>query len=211
MIGDIQRGSVQTSFIPKKPFVSSGQKEGLGFAGILNFVSIIVFVTALSVYGGGLFYKTILNRSIVNINKDLEKVQADFKNNDSLMREMIRFDAKLKNMNALLDNHVTLRSLFAFLEESTMSNLRFNEFGYINKSDGSIDLKLGGEATSYGTIALQAKEFVDSKKTGNKDFTDIIFSDFNPGLTGNVVFRATAKMMPDLVYYKNLDSVGSSL
>lgn len=210
MIGDIQRSGVQTSFIPKKPFVSSIQKEGLGLSGILNFVSIIIFVAALSVYGGGLFYRAMLNRSIANINTDLQSVQKKFENNDSLMKEMIRFNSKLDNMNILLDNHVTLRNLFAFLEESTMTNLRFNEFGYTMK-DREIDLKLGGEATSYGTIALQAKEFVESKKIGEKSFTNIIFSDFNPGLTGNVVFKATAKIVPSLIYYKNLSSVGSNI
>ncbi|HRY62925.1 MAG TPA: hypothetical protein P5056_04120 [Candidatus Paceibacterota bacterium] len=207
MIGDIQRGGVQASFIPKKPLISSGQRERVGFSAILNFISIIIFVIALSVFGGGTFYKTVLKSSIANIKADLEKVQNNFKEEDSAMKEMIRFDAKLNNMNALLDSHISLQNLFGFLEDSTMSKLRYTEFAYTNKGNGSADLKLGGEAKSYSDIALQAEQFVNSKMTGNKDFSNIIFSDFNPGLTGNVVFKATANIDPEFIHYKNLKAL----
>lgn len=207
MIGDIQRGGVQTSFIPKKPLVSSGAKEGVGLSGILSFVAIIIFVASLAVFGGGLFYKTVLKSSITNINNDLVKIRGDFKNEEPLMREMIRFDSKLNNMNALLEGHISMRNLFDFLEKSTVSSLRYSEFAYTNKGNGTAELKLGGEAESYSGIALQAEEFVASKISGDRDFSNIIFSDFNPGLTGNVVFKATANVRPDLVYYKNLESV----
>lgn len=211
MIGDIQRGAVQTSFIPKKPLTSFDGKEGAGISAIFKFLSIIVFVIALSVYGGGLFYVKVLNSSIATLNSELNKVQAALKDRDLVMKEMVKFDSKLNNVSMLLERHISLRNLFAFLEENTMSRLRFNEFSYLDTGNGSIDLRLSGEAKSYGTIANQSREFINSKKFGDKDFTDIIFSDFNPGLTGNVVFKATAKVMPELVYYKNLSSIKGNL
>lgn len=204
MIGDLQKSGVQTSFIPKKPLVSYEQKDKPGIFAIINFVSIIIFVVAVSVYGGGLFYRTFLNNSISSITGQLDKVQADLKDRDSQMKDMIKLDKKIKNVSLLLDKHITLRNLFSLLEQKTMSNLRFSQFSLSSKEDGLTELNLQGEASSYGTIALQVREFLDSKTFGVKDFSDVIFSDFNPGPTGNVVFKANAKISPELVYYKNL-------
>lgn len=211
MIGDIQGGGVQSAFIPKKPFVSSGTKERAGLSAILNFISVIVFVAAISVYGGAWFYRTTLNSSIASINADISKIQKELQGKDSIMKEMIRFDTKLKTLGFLLDNHTSLQNLFKFLEEETMKNVRYSEFGYSFGGNNTIDIRLAGEAESYSTIALQAQNFVDSKRSGDRDFSGIIFSDFNPSATGNVVFKATAKIAPDLVFYKNLDSIKSAL
>ena len=207
----MQRSGIQTSFIPKKPLVSYGTKEKTGISGILNFIAIIVFVISLSVYGGGYLYKLSQESSIASIKLDLEKVKKDLESKDSLMREIIRFDTKLNTAGELLDNHVSLRKIFEYLEESTMKNLSFNEFSYTNKDNQKIELDLGGEARSYSTIAWQSKEFVDARKSGDKDYTDIIFSDLNPGLTGNVVFKLSATVNPSLVLYSNLDSIKGSL
>ena len=211
MIGDMQRSGIQTSFIPKKPLVSYGQKDKPGISGILNFIAIIAFVVSLSVFGGAYVYKLSQERSIASIKSDLSKVKKDLESKDSLMREMIRFDTKLNTAGALLNNHVSLRKVFEYLEESTMKNLRFTDFGYTNKNNEKVEIKMSGEAGGYSTIAWQAKEFVDAKKTGDKDYTDIIFSDLNPGLTGNVVFKLTATVNPALILYSNLDSIKGSI
>ncbi|MEI6296355.1 MAG: hypothetical protein WCO84_01750 [bacterium] len=212
MIGDFQKNSVQTSFIPKKPLTSSGViKEKAGFSGVLNFISIIIFITTLSVYGGAYVYKATLDSSIAGIKSDLAKVQSELENKNTLMTEMIRFDSKLKTIGSLLDGHITLRNLFGFLEESTIKDVRYNDFKYTNKDNQSVDLKLSGESLNYSSIALQVKEFNASKKTGDKDFTNVIFSDLNPSLTGNVVFKASASVKPDLVFYKNLDGIKNSI
>jgi hypothetical protein len=145
-----------------------------------------------------------LNNSISSINSQLDKVQADLRDRDSQMKDMIKLDNKIQNVGLLLDRHITLRNLFDLLERKTMTNLRFSQFSFSNKGNGVIELNLQGEAASYSTIALQVREFLDSKTFGVKDFSDVIFSDFNPGPTGNVVFKANTKISPELVYYKNL-------
>ena len=201
---------IQTSFIPKKPLVSYGGKQSSGISGIINFIAIIVFVIAIAVYGGSYLYKTSINSSIASITSQLTQMKTELESRDSFMKEMIRFDTKLNTIGSLLDNHTSLRKIFDFLEETTMKNLRFSEFGYTNKDNQTIDLRMGGEAGSYATIALEAKEFFDAKKSGDKDYTDVIFSDLNPNLTGNVVFKVSATVRPDLVLYSNLDQIANN-
>lgn len=211
MIGDIQKSGVQTSFIPKKPLVAYGGKQSTGAGGILFFISMIVFVASLSILVGAYFYKVQLRSSIASITSDLEKMRTELSAKDSLMKEMIRFDNKLSIADELLNNHVSLRKMFSFFEGNTMQNLRYNDFNYIWKDTGEIGLEMGGEAASYSTIALQAREFVDSKSSGDKDFSNIIFSDLNPGLTGNVIFKMTSTVRPDLIRYANLAEVSQSI
>jgi len=207
MLGDMQsKEGFQTSFIPKTPLVSkaNGQKVGLG--GVLSFVSIIVFVISISVYVGAFLYRIQINSSIKSITEQLASVKMDLQSKDSLMKEMIGFDYKLKIAGEMLNNHTSLRSVFSFLEESTMENLRFSRFDYKNKGDGTIDFMLDGEARAYSTVALQSQRFVDSKKTGDKDFSNVIFSNLNPNLAGNVIFKVASNVRPDLVYYSNIES-----
>lgn len=210
MIGDIQKSGVQTAFIPKKPLVSYGGDKKTGLVGIINFIAIIIFVISIAVYGGGHLYKLTLDSSISGIKSDIEKVKKDLENKDSLMREIIRFDTKLSTAGELLNNHISLRKIFEFLENSTMRNLSYSEFGYTN-NNGKIDLKMSGEAGGYSTIAWQAKEFVEATKSGGKDYSSVIFSDLNPGLSGNVVFKLSATVNPSLILYSNLDFISGSL
>ncbi len=204
MIGDIQKGGMQTSFIPKKPLISYGGSKP-AYSGIFTFITIIVCVVAFSVLGGGYAYKIFLQSQIKSINSQLESIKTELENRRSFMNEIVRFDTKLKNAGVILDRHISLKQLFTFLEERTMQNLRFSEFNYTNKDNTQIELRLGGEAESYSTIALQEKEFFNSKRTGNNDFSDVVFSDLNPGLTGDVVFKLTASVRPDLILYSNKD------
>lgn len=208
MIGDIQKSGIQTSFIPKKPLVSYGGQKPAS-SGILNFIAIIVFIVALSVFGGAYAYKIFLGSQIKSVNEQLARMKTELEGKKSFMDEMIRFDTKLKTAGAILDNHISLKQIFSFLEEKTMQNLRFNDFSYTNKNNEKVELRLGGEAGGYSTIALQEKEFVGSKRTGDRDFTDVIFADLNPGLTGSVVFKLTATVKPDLILYSKKDSSGS--
>ncbi len=207
MIGDIQRGGIQTSFIPKKPLTSYGGGEKTGIMGIINFIAIIIFVIALSVYGGGYAYKTFLKGQIASVSEQIEKVKKDLENKDTLMKEMIRFDTKLITARELLDKHISLRRVFEVLEQDTMQNLRYNDFNYTNKNNEKIELKMSGEASGYSTIAWQAQKFYESKKTGDRDFTDVVFSGLNPGVTGSVVFQMVATVRPDLILYSNLDNI----
>lgn len=204
MIGDIQKGGMQTSFIPKKPLVSYGGAKP-AYSGIFTFITIIVCVVAFSVLGGGYAYRTVIKGQIVNVNNQLESIKKELENRRTFMNEIVRFDTKLKTVGLILDKHISLKQLFAFLEEKTMQNLRFSEFNYTNKDNEKIELNLSGEAESYSTIALQEKEFFNSKRTGNNDFFDVVFSDLNPGLTGSVVFKLKASIKPDLILYSNKD------
>lgn len=208
MIGDIQKGGMQTSFIPKKPLVSYGGSKP-AYSGIFTFITIIVCVVAFSVLGGGYAYKIFLQGQIKSINSQLESIKKELESRRSFMTEIVRFDTKLKTAGVILDRHISLKQLFAFLEEKTMQNLRFSEFNYTNKNNEKIELRLGGEAESYSTIALQEKEFFNSKRTGINDFSDVVFSDLNPGLTGSVVFKLSASVKPDLILYSNKDMSGS--
>lgn len=198
MNGNIPSGGLQATFVPKKPLVIKTQNRPT-YTGLLTIVSSVIFVISLLGYGGALVYKKGLETQIADAKTQLQKIQRSLADKSSLVEDMVKLDQRIKISEELLAKHTSLRQIFSFLADSAKKNLRFNEFNYTNKDNEKIDLRMGGEAKSYSTIALQANEFAVSK-----NMSDIVFSDLNPGLTGNVVFKLSASVKPSFVLYSEM-------
>ena len=199
MIGNTPGGGLQATFVPKKPLVISRSQSKPTYAGLLMIVSSIIFVVALLTYGGTLIYKKGLETQIADAKTQLIKVQKSLADKASLVEDMVKLDQRIKISEDLLNKHTSLSPLFTFFSESAKKNLRYNDFNYTNKDNEKIELRMGGEAKSYSTIALEENEFA-----ATKNFTDIVFSDLNPGLTGNVVFKLSALVKPSIVLYSEM-------
>ena len=187
------------SFIPKKPLVAPTVKREAGWSGVLMLAAVLVFITAGIGWGGVYFYKASLQSGIESIKKDLGRAKEAYSDQIATINAMVNLDSKLKIVRQLLNAHSTLEPLFKLLNDSTIKSLRYKDFSYLNVDNSKIDIKASGEAKSYSSIALEAQELADTK-----GLRDIIFSDLNPGITGNVVFKMTASVDKDLLNYKEM-------
>jgi nitrate reductase NapE component len=187
----------QSSFIPKGPLVSTGtsispgqKKEARSFLAFLAFVIFTISVLlALGVFG----YKFYLQYRIGQMGSDLEKAQLVLQ--PETISELTRLNNRIISAENLISRHRILTPLFAFLETSTLKNVRFSDFSY-SQSERGLELSMHGEARGYAALALQADIFSKSKY-----FKEVVFSDLNLDEKGDVIFSFKAIVDRDLLSY----------
>lgn len=179
-----------TSFIPKKTEERRTRRSSMGF---LSFLATLIFILVLVGAGGSFLYERFLNGSIVRKQESLERAREAFE--PRLIQELSRLDARIESTQGLFADHRALSPLFAVLEDLTLVNVRFNDFTYAETAVGNT-ITLQGEATSFGTLALQADEFSDSPFIRDPIFSGLAVND-----RGRVNFNFTATIDPSLLVY----------
>lgn len=117
---------------------------------VFFYASLALFFLVLAGYGG----LSLLNRS-QNAAKDLllEEVGAKRENlRPELLSQIFLLDRRLKNIRAVLSNHVFTSNALRFLESSAHPQVRFLSFT-LSAAGRKIDLT--GQAASYATLAKQ--------------------------------------------------------
>lgn len=187
----------QASFIPKKPVVG-GAAAAVAGGGVIWLVSLFIFVASLIAAGSVFAYQRYLQSHIDSESASLAKAQAAF--DPSAITDLVRLDDRLNQSKNLMNNHVSPSQLFAYLEQNTLQNVRFDSLAYQTNADGQIVLSLSGSATDFSSVALQSDQFGKSRALHN-----VLFSDVNTDLTtGGVIFKVTATVDPALVSYRNM-------
>ena len=185
---------LQPSFIPKKPVVG-GPQSTRSSGGIFYFISTTVFtitvIASIAVFG----YELYLNGRIFKMETELadarEALQPD------LIKQLSRSNSRFLSAEEILKKHVTVSALFASIEKLTLQNVRFSSFGYDTKTDDIIVI-MKGEATTYATVAQQAKVIAEDPA-----FKTSLFSDLDLNTKGNVVFTLKATINPKAVSYES--------
>lgn len=199
---------IPTSFIPKQAIVSKPAPErasgGAGM-GLVTTLSFLVLFVSIALAGGVFSYKMMLQS---NINRPcpsttqietsgcglLASLEVDKRNLDrELLLEMERFDAKLKTAKGVLAGHITLIPFFDRLGRLTLKTVQFSSFDI---KDGVVTMK--GSTRTYENVAVQANLF-----NTEKSFKDILFSDLDVNAAGNVAFKVTFKVAPEMLAYSN--------
>lgn len=187
----------QTSFIPKKPVVStSGSMPPPDVIREVNPISVVanvIFVVMLFVSGALFGYKIILNNQIAEYGANLESARETFQLDK--IQEMIDANARLTASRNLLEEHIIVSEVLSLMEELTVQRVRLQELSY--RKQGAIsELNLKGEVATYNALATQGKIFSE-----NEFISDFRFYDFNPTENGNVTFSFSSKVKRDLVSY----------
>lgn len=188
----------QSSFIPKGPVAASGNPAAVKSGGrsLIGLLATLIFTIALVLSIGVFGFNRFLSYRISRIGSELDAARAQV--DASSVQELIRLNSRMLSIEKLLNSHVVNTPLFAFLEESTLRQVRFTELDY-SASDKGLELRLSGHARSYATLALQAQAFSESPY-----FKDPVFSDLQLDEQGNVKFTFRASVDPSLVSYKRI-------
>ncbi len=187
----------QTSFIPKQP-VTAEAPHHASASSLFFLLSFIAFMASVAAAGGVFIYAQVVNKSIQAGTNQLTLNKNAFDPNT--ISELTRLNDRINAAETLLKKHKSVSTLFLVLANSTLRNVRFNDFSYAG-TDDKISLTMKGQATSYETVALQSKEFTnpDLKNV----FRSPLFGDLTLDNQGNVSFTFSTNIDPLLVdYYK---------
>ena len=190
----------QTSFIPKRPIVST---SGTGFTpvhttNIFSVIATILFVATLVVSGGLFFYKNVLTNQIALADKSLNDTRVAFQ--PEKINELIATNSRIIATKNLLNQHIVLSQLLILLQNLTVKKIRFTGLTFASKTtenNKSPSLSLTGEAQSYNSIAEQQGIFSKNDFIKNSEF-----SSFNLGDNGNIKFKFFTNLDPLLFSYK---------
>ncbi|MCK5285753.1 MAG: hypothetical protein KAJ58_00820 [Candidatus Pacebacteria bacterium] len=184
---------METSFIPKKNY----KEKAVNTKYTSWFLVIATFIFAASaIFAGGVFfYKGFLESEIKNKNTILERERGGL--DLALIQKLSKFDKKIEVAKELLDDHIALSYLFNFLEANTLKEVMFNNLNFEVTKDG-YQLILEGRANSYADVAVQSNVL-----SSNKNILEPIFSDLRVNSNGDIVFKASMKMDPKLISYKD--------
>ncbi len=191
----------RTSFIPKQSIA----QPAAGPSRVMSFVTLaalVVFLLSLSLALSAFLYEQFLKASIARKGESLARAEAAF--DPALLQELTRLDARINAADVLLGKHVAVSVLFKFLEEGTLSSVRFNTFSYTETADNRVTLSMKGEASSFAAVALQSDVLGKSRY-----IREPIFSNLTLNQEGNVVFDFISLVSPDLVSFARAPGVSS--
>jgi hypothetical protein len=194
----------QTSFIPKKPIVTSGSivKKSIDFFAI---IATILFLGSLILLAAVYAWKYTLTKKVAISEASLVKAKDQF--DQEFIGYVNRLNSRIETSKDLLNKHVGASTIFSFLASHTLKTISYTDFSYSYETDGTVKVVLRGVAKSYSTVALQSEEFGKQ----NQYIKSPIFSDLNPDQTGNVTFTLTAFLDKNLIsYQKNLGQATDS-
>ena len=193
----------QTSFIPKKALTETTSRPRPESVSVFFIIGFIVFILSLASAGGGFAYKKILIGSITDMNQRLAEAKNSFESD--FIEKMNRLSKRIEAGNKLLATHTVVSTVFDLLENQTLATIKFNNFTYDLRDNGTSFISLTGEAVNFSSIALQSDIFGQEKYIKSP-----VFSDLNSDQRGIVVFKFNASLDPNLISYKkNLASEDS--
>jgi hypothetical protein len=183
----------QTSFIPKKPIVSSPRSASSSI-NLFSLIATVLFVAALALSGGVFFYKGLVAKEIEKDKITLERAKDAFE--PELIEEIIRLDTRLETSKSLLASHLAVTPFFDFLSTVTLRSVRFRDFSFSYLAADKIRVDMKGQAQSYASVALES-DLLNSQKY----LKDTILSDMTLEPTGSVSFRVSTTIDPSLLSY----------
>lgn len=190
----------QTSFIPKKPLDSSPKdflyKPSSG--SLFYNISILIFIIAILLCGGLFFYKKLLVKQIDSANQQITLAREALE--EDTIKELLRYDARLKSAKRILENHTLTYVLFDQLEEITLKSIRFSNFKYKNL-DGQISIESEVFSKTYNALAQQSSMF-----SSNNFMLNPVFSNFKLTEEGYISGEFRSSVENSLVSYKKISN-----
>jgi len=184
-----------TSFIPKKQVAAAASASGSGPAISFSTLLSSVIIIAVLLFSVGLFlFRLTVESTIEQQYETLKRVGESFDQN--FIGQATKLNNRIGASQKILDNHLAPSAIFKLLEEFSLQTVSFNSLEFSDNVDGKILIKGSGEGDSFASVVLQSDEF---GKTGF--MRDVLFSDLQPNVAGNVNFTFESTLDLDLILY----------
>jgi len=201
----------QTSFIPKAPIMQAKRaKSGISF---FLLISIIIFLVSLGLGAWVFLEKNYLIQQITSEQATITTNKTGLVSDSNTVESIIDLDNRINVGKQLLDSHVAISPIFAFLQQVTLQNVRFNSFTFSAASKDSngntiVGIQLAGVAQNWESVASQADEF-DLPEWKNI-ISNPKISNFGLNADGSVSFIFAASINPSFLSYASMQNSNGS-
>jgi hypothetical protein len=185
----------QSSFIPKKPVVST-QNTAIPVAqetNIFSLVAGVMFTVAILVSAALFGYQKVLHNQILTAQQAVSDARSAFEADK--IQDLIDSNGKIDSAKQLLVKHVALSKLLLLMQQLTLANVKFDDLEYTNQS-GLPTLTIAVEAQSYNALASQSDIF-----RANEFIKSPYFTEFSPQDTGSIKAKFNSTIDTSLVSY----------
>jgi hypothetical protein len=180
-----------STFIPKRQALVT-PRTSLFFG-----LSMGILFLAICAWGGLIFYTKTLTEKNNEIKGNLSAILKEIEN-ETLLNDLRILDTRLKGVEVLLNNHTTIKPLFSFIENITLtSSVRFADFDFSN-FELKREIEMSGTARDFESVAYQSKLFLEDPLIKSVDFKTFSVDE----KTGDVKFTVVFMVDPALLSYK---------
>lgn len=174
-------------------------------------ISIIIFLVSLGLSAYVFLEKNYLIQQIASQQNTIATNKSGLISDSNTVESIIDLNNRINIGKQLLDSHVAVSPIFAFLQQVTLQNVRFNSFTFSSASKDSngntvVGITLSGVAHDWESVASQADEF------DMPDWKNIIsgpkISNFGLNADGSVSFTFSANINPQFLSYANMANGG---
>lgn len=183
------------SFIPKSPLVREEDAFRSRPRSVFAIIASFVFVVSVAAYFGLSFYHRALADNVNQVTNEIESLKKDFDRPE--IQDARVFRARADSARVLLEDHITMRPLFHFLEQYTVERIFYTEFSFVRDRESSPVLDLKGEAPDYASLAYQMDVFREKKELLSTSLSDLTLTK-----TGTVTFSLSLVFAPDFLSYE---------
>ena len=180
--------------------------------GIFLLVSIIVFFVSLGLAAYVFLEKKLLIQDITTEQNTIASNQTGIVSDTDTVQNIIDLNSRIIVGNQLLANHVAISPVFAFLQEVTLQDVRFNNFVFSSagkdaNGNATVQVQLAGVARDWESVASQEDEF------DLPDWKNIIsqpkLSGFSLNADGSISFSFSAIINPKFLSYASANTSNS--
>ncbi len=203
----------QTSFIPKKPLVTSDSSTKVvavhsGGTSIVMIISIILFIASIAGAAGSVVWIGVLKKAQDTYQQQLKDSEKRF--NTSLIEDLKKFSTKIEISKELFQKHLSVSEIFPIINQLTIETVMFDSFDFsqVDGSPESVQIRMQGVAKNYNSIAFQSDVFGKSDKFGkNKVIKNPVVADLEEGEDGQINFSFSGLLSSkDLLYQNTVDA-----
>jgi hypothetical protein len=188
----------KVSFIPKNPFV---REEAFLMRrrprSITGFLAIFAFVASVGSYVGLYLYQETLSKDIAAKTESIASMQREFLQSPEINKAKV-FKARADLARELLNQHIVISPVFAFLSGSTLGSILYDSFSFKRDKD-TWTLVLTGEAPSYASLASQSD--VLNKKSKENEFVSFSINNIALTKSGTVTFTLSVDFAQSQLSY----------
>jgi len=198
----------QTSFIPKKPAIStigdvSAPKRRRGTS-IFMIIATMLFILSLVAAAGAYAWKQYLLSSQESYKSTLSTREQQF--NTDLISQLKGENVRIDLAKQLLQNHMALSQIFDIIGRLTIEDVRFMSMDVTAPTSGNdgVKVSLQGYGTSFSAVAFQSDVLNDLDQYGlRKVVKNPILSNPSAGSNNTVSFGFSATIDPSSLSYEN--------
>ena len=160
------------SFIPKDEHTKQVRNHIERIRNYLNAlmaISVTLFTAAIIVAVGSYLYGEHNESQLTKLQEDLKQETLDA--DDEIIKELNRFDTRLKVARQLLEDHKLVTPLLYELEKYVLEVVQLKSVSLDSTADFKLELSGQGESLNYQSLATQSDAFSESKYFSNPIFT----------------------------------------